>query len=168
MTKTKALYQAKLILDTLSKYEYNLLPQDDLKYIEQNMEYDENIKIDANIPLENQNIDDKTFDILEKILNKVDKSKLVSQVSEQPSEDINDIKQKNIILMELLERAKKENEKIPKIKELVEEYKKALQLKEQEIANLKQQNEDLFFSIKRIPKLFRKIFFKQFEQKMLK
>lgn len=168
MTKEKALYQAKLILDNLPKDEYALLPQEEIQYILENMEYDENITINPDIPLEAQDIDDTTVSILEKILNKVDKTKISIQTKVEAEDDINIIKLENIRLAKLLEDAKKENDKIPKIRELVEDYKKALKAKDGEIANLKQQNEQLYSSIKNTPKLFRKIFFKQFEQKMLK
>ena len=62
----------KYFLDYLPEEEYKLIPQDTIDYIEQNMEYDENIKISEDIPLEKQRIDDKTYEILEDIMKKID------------------------------------------------------------------------------------------------
>ena len=95
MTKEKALYQAKLILDNLPKDEYALLPQEEIQYILENMEYDENITINPDIPLEAQDIDDATVSILEKILNKVDKTKISTQTKVEAEDDINIIKLEN-------------------------------------------------------------------------
>ena len=55
-TKAKSLYQVKLILECLPEEEYKLIPEETINYIEDNFEYDENIAIDPNIPLEKQNI----------------------------------------------------------------------------------------------------------------
>ena len=68
MTKSEALYQVKLILDYLPEEEYKLIPKETIDYIEENFEYDENISIDPNIPLENQNIDDKAYEFLDKVI----------------------------------------------------------------------------------------------------
>lgn len=43
LTKAKALYQVKLILDYLPEEEYRQIPQEMIDYIEENLEYDENI-----------------------------------------------------------------------------------------------------------------------------
>lgn len=74
MTKEKALYQVKLILDYLPKEEYDLIPQETIDYIENNFEYDENFTLNPDIPLEEQNIDDKAYDFLEKVVKQAEKS----------------------------------------------------------------------------------------------
>ena len=63
--KAKALYQVKLILDYLPEEEYKLIPKETIDYIEDNFEYDQNIVIDPNIPLEQQKIDDKAYEMLD-------------------------------------------------------------------------------------------------------
>ena len=45
LTKPQYLYQAKLIIDCLPEEEYNSIPKETLKYIEENMQVDTNIKI---------------------------------------------------------------------------------------------------------------------------
>ena len=71
-TKAKSLYQVKLILECLPEEEYKLIPQETINYIEDNFEYDKNIAIDPNIPLEEQNIDNKTYEFLDKVLKEID------------------------------------------------------------------------------------------------
>lgn len=41
LSKAKALYQVKLILDYLPEEEYKLIPKETIEYIENNFEYDE-------------------------------------------------------------------------------------------------------------------------------
>lgn len=172
MTKEKALYQAKLIIDNLSEEEYNLIPKDFISYINENMEYDEKITINPNIPLEEQKIDDKTYDILEEMLNKIDKNaiKNIEESEEivEGSKEFEDLKNENMKLKKLAETLQLENSKIAKIKELVRDYKDELSKKSGEIEELKAQNEALYNSIKKCPKLIRKIYFKDFESKLLK
>ena len=72
LSKSKALYQVKLILDYLPEEEYKLIPQETIDYIEDNFEYDENITINPDIPLERQKIDDKAYELLDKIINQAE------------------------------------------------------------------------------------------------
>ena len=172
MTKEKALYQAKLIIDELSEEEYNLIPKDFIDYINENMEYDENIKINPDLPIEEQDIDDKTYDILEEMLSKIDKNAIKDIEDkggiQEGSAEFDSLKNENLQLKELTERLKKENSKIVQIKDLVQDYKDELSKKTKEIEDLKAQNEDLINSIKKPPKLIRKLYFKEFESKLLK
>ena len=69
--RAKALYQVKLILECLPEEEYKLIPQEKIDYIEENFEYDENFRIDPKKPLEKQKIDDKAYDLLEKIVKEI-------------------------------------------------------------------------------------------------
>ena len=75
LSKEKMLYQVKLILDYLPEEEYKLIPQETIDYIEDNFEYDENIVIDPSVPLENQKIDDKTYEFLDKMIKDIEKTK---------------------------------------------------------------------------------------------
>lgn len=170
LSKGKALYQVKLILDYLPREEYELIPKDKIKYIEENFEYDENIKVDQNIPLEKQNIDEKTYKILDEIVKSIENNKNSNIVSaDEISEYVANVKEKNkefdvkienIRLNNLIELLRKENGKIPKARELIEEYKVALKQKEAEIENLKKKNEQLYEEYKKIPSFIRKIFIK--------
>ncbi len=74
MTKAKAYYQAYLVLDCLSDEEYSLIPDELLEEIESKMEVDESIKVDSSIPLEKQKIDEKAYDILEKVIKAIEKN----------------------------------------------------------------------------------------------
>ena len=165
LTKAKMLYQVKLILDYLPKEEYNLIPKETINYIEENFEYDEKIQISPNIPLENQNIDDETYKYLEKIINEAEKNKKVSNNNEstdyiKESNKNFETSAENIRLQKLVKLLKKENEKIPKAKKLVEEYKNALAEKNKEIEVLEKNNKYLRELINRIPKFIRKFFIK--------
>lgn len=175
LTKAKALYQVKLILDYLPKEEYELIPQETIEYIEDNFEYDENISIDPTIPLEKQKIDDKAYELLEKIVEQTKKtkektndkeiSKYLEQVKKS-NENFN-IQIENIKLKNIIETLEKENEKIPKAKQLVEEYKEILKQKDIEIENLKENNKYLYECNQKIPKFIRKFFIKE-DIKLLK
>ena len=56
---------------------------------------------------------------------------------------------------------KKENEKIPKAKELLQDYKDALKQKDSEIEKLKSNNQELYEYIEKVPKFIRKIFIRE-------
>lgn len=172
MTKGQAFYQAKLIIDGLSEEEYNLIPKDFIDYVNENMEYDESITVDQSLPLEEQPIDDKTYDILEDMLNRIDKNAINEIESKEGivegSDEFDSLKSENLQLKELIARLKQENSKIVQIKDLVQEYKDELNKKSQEMEELKAQNQALFNSIQKAPKLVRKLYFKDFESKLLK
>ena len=164
LTNKKMLYQVKLILDCLPDNEYALIPKDTIDYIENNYEYDENIKIKPDIPLEEQNIDGQTYKMLEKIIKSVeskgkDVNQYISDVKEQNKEF--DAKVENVKLKNIIEMLKKENEKIPKAKELLQDYKDALKQKDSEIEKLKANNQELYEYIEKVPKFIRKIFIKE-------
>lgn len=74
MTKSKAYYQAYLVLECLSEEEYSLIPQELLNEIESKMEVDTSIVVDASIPLEKQKIDEKTYDILDRVIRAIEKA----------------------------------------------------------------------------------------------
>lgn len=170
LSKRKMLYQVKLILDYLPEEEYRLIPQDMINYIENNYEYDENIKINPNIPLEKQSIDDKTYEMLNKIEkqtlnNTKDIDNYIEKV-EKENKEFN-IKIENAKLKNKLELLEKENERIPKAKALLEEYNSALKQKETEIKILKEKNQKLNNYIQRIPKILRNVFTKEDDIKIL-
>lgn len=174
LTNEKVLYQVKLILDYLPEEEYRLIPQEEIDYIEKNFEYDKDIVINPNIPLENQKIDDKAYEILEKIIKKAEANKkLNTQEIVQHGDIVKesngkiDIEKENIRLKNIIETLEKENSKIPKIKELLEEYKEALKQKDNEIEKLKINNQGLYESIQKLPKIIRRIFIKHFDTKLL-
>ena len=170
MTKEKALYQAKLVIENLSDEEYALIPEEFLEYVNSNYEYDENITINPDIPLEQQQIDEKTYVILDEMLSRIDSKNIVTEDTDKKVIDDNSefLKSENIRLNSLIEMLQTENSKIPRIKELVTEYKTELEKKTNEIELLKQQNSELYSSIKKTPWLIRKMFFKDFENKLLK
>lgn len=176
ISKEKALYQVKLILDYLPEEEFRLIPQETIDYIEDNFEYDENFTINPNVPLEQQKIDDKAYEMLDQIIKKAEqfqkdnkKDELVSYLEEVKRENQEfDVKVENIRLKNIIETLEKENKKITKAKSLLEEYKEALKKKDIEIESLKKTNEDLYESINNLPRVIKKIFFKDFNEKLLK
>lgn len=168
MTKEKSLYQTKLILDYLPEEEYELIPKDMIEYIEANMDIDETMIIEPNTELDKQNIDEKTYDMLEKIIKKIKSTEIdnyVSAVKKQNKEY--EEKFENIKLKNIIETLKKENSKIPPIKALLEDYKKALAQYEKEIEELKSNNAILFESFNKIPSWIRNIFIKKDRLKQL-
>lgn len=178
LTKAKALYQVKLILDYLPEEEYKLIPQETIDYIEENFEYDENITIDPNIPLEKQKIDDKAYDLLDKIVKsaKDAKTKIYEENEYEIDTYVEEVKKsnnnynakiENIRLNNLVEILKEENSKIPKAKDLLMEYKEALKQKDNEIERLKKSNQDLYNCIEKLPRVIKKLFIKDLDIKLL-
>lgn len=169
LTKAKVLYQVKLILDSLPQNEYDLIPKNVIDYIEENFEYDQNITINPDIPLENQNIDSQTYDMLEKIIKGVEVEKntanhdeisdYIKKVKESNNEF--DIKVDNIRLKKMVETLKNDNKKIHKAKKLLQDYNTTLKNKNKEIQELKYKNEILMKKINVIPKFIRNIFIKE-------
>ena len=74
MTKAKAYYQAFLVLKCLSKEEYSLIPKRLLDEITSKMEQDPNITVDSTIPLEEQKIDEKAYDILDRVIKAIERA----------------------------------------------------------------------------------------------
>lgn len=179
VTKEKALYQVKLILDYLPDEEYKLIPKETIDYIENNFEYDENFSIDPNIPLEKQNIDYKAYETLDKIvkaaeynkrhmknLNTSEKNGNFEEINEWNNSNNAEIE--NVRLKNLVEVLKKENSKISKAKDLIAEYKNMLQQKDEEIENLKRRNDELYNCIQKLPKIIKVLFIKDLNKKLLK
>lgn len=98
--------------------------------------------------MEYQDIEDETYVELNKIIGEIEKNRVTRK-----NEGIKENREQ--------EEAKKENLKIPKAKALLEEYREALRKKDEEIASLKASNEQLYASIKKVPKFIRKIFMKE-------
>lgn len=178
VSKAKALYQVKLILDYLPEEEYKLIPKETIEYIEDNFEYDENFSIDPNIPLEKQKIDDKAFEMLDKIVKSAEMTKKENKSikNDEMVSYLKDIREsnrnynariENIRLKNLVEILKKENSKIPKAKDLLSDYKDALKQKEDEIEKLKKNNQDLYNCIQGLPKIIKKLFIKDLNIKLL-
>lgn len=178
LAKEKALYQVKLILDYLPEDEYKLIPQKTIDYIENNFEYDEKFSIDPKIPLEKQKIDDKAYDLLDKIVKSAELSMKQNKVTDNSriNADIQEIKEsnqnynakiENIRLKKLVSFLRKENDEILKSKELLEKYKNALKQKDNEIEKLKRNNQELYECIQKLPKIIRKIFIKDSDIKLL-
>ena len=148
ISKAKALYQVKLILDYLPDEEYKLIPKETIEYIDNNFEYDENFSIDPKIPLEKQKIDGKAYEMLDKIVKATEATKRENRLQDSAKMNayIQEVKEsnqnynakiENVRLKNLVETLKKENSKIPKAKDLLSDYKNALKQKEDEIEKLK-------------------------------
>lgn len=157
VTKSKALYQVKLILDYLPEEEYKLIPQETIDYIEENFEYDEEFIIDPKKSLEKQKIDDKAYDVLEKIIKQI-KNTYSNKSFDKYNNSFE--KDKIIKINNLIEYIRKENNKMSKAKELLEEYKEVLNEKDNEIEKLRKNNQELNECIQKIPKFIRKLFLK--------
>ena len=178
ISKAKALYQVKVILSYLPEEEFKLIPKETIDYIEDNFEYDEKFSIDPNIPLEKQKIDDKAYEILDKIVKSAETTKKENksiynseinaylQIVRESNKNYN-ARIENIRLKNLVELLKKENNKIPKAKELLSEYKDTIKEKDNEIEKLRRNNQDLYNCIQGLPKIIKKLFIKNDDIKLL-
>ncbi len=70
------------------------------------------------------------------------------------------LKIENVKLKKIINKLENENEKIYKAKNLIEDYKKVLERKNNEISSLKSEINYLSECLNRIPKVFRRIFIK--------
>ena len=150
LSQAKVLYQVKLILDYLPEEEYKLIPQEMIDYIEDNFEYDENFSIDPEIPLEKQKIDDKAFEMLDKIVRSAEITKKENKSIKNAEIDsyLKEIREsnqnynariENIRLKNLVEILKKENIEewdIEEFEELRYEYKIFTKNIQKEIGNI--------------------------------
>lgn len=171
ISKAKALYQVKVILSYLPEEEFKLIPKETIDYIEDNFEYDEKFSIDPNIPLEKQKIDDKAYEILDKIVKSAETTKKENksinnseinaylQIVRESNQNYN-ARIENIRLKNLVEILKKENSKISKAKNLLSKYKDAMKEKDNEIEELRRNNQDLYNCIQGLPKIIKKLFIK--------
>ena len=175
LSKAKTLYQVKLILDYLPAEEYRLIPQETIDYIENNFEYDENFTINPDIPLEDQDIDDATYELLDRIvklterareeeerkaLDNAEKDEYLKFIKK--SNQDYDMKMENIKLKKLVQMLKDENSKIKEAKELLSRYNELLKQSEEEIEKLEKSNRDLYNCINELPNIIKKIFLKNF------
>ena len=194
MTKEKAYYQAFLILEHLPKEEYSLIPQNLIDEIENHMEYDENITIDTSTSLESQKIDEKTYQILDKVIKSVERNqkqatynRTASDVKLRKDGEIKDYIRKCSTENELYEakiemaRLNKmiqdlmsENGKIDGAKELIAGYRDVANSKDEqiqkltvELETLRKNNEELCSMLNKVPRFVRKIFIKD-DFKLLK
>ena len=160
MTKEKALYQVKLVLDNLNEEDYNLIRKEDLDYVYNNMEYDENIKIDTNLPFEKLNLDPKAYDVLERIISNAE----IIQNQNISNENI----ETDTKYVELEKKYELQINKNEEMKKMIIEYKELVDKKDEELNRQSENNMQLYNSIKKCPYLIRKIFFREFEKKLLK
>lgn len=178
ISNDKVLYQVKVILDYLPEDEYKLIPKETIDYIEENFEYDENFSIDPNIPLEKQKIDDKAYEMLDKIVKsaEITKKENKSIINTEMNAYLQKVREsnknyntriENIRLKNLVDMLKKENSKIQKARDLLYEYKDAIKEKDNEIEKLRRNNQDLYNCIQRLPKIIKKLFKKNGDIKLL-
>lgn len=176
LTKEQYLYQAKLIIDCLQEEEYKQIPKGILEYIEENMEEDPNIVINPNVPLEEQDIDSKTWKLLQNIVQIIDENNFYEEYKKELNEYIEKVTEQNkgfearidnINLNKDISKLEVENEKIPQAKELVYGYKKVIENKDKEIEKLKKECNSLKEMLNKIPKFIKKLFLKNKKVKLL-
>jgi len=137
MTKEKALYQVKLILDYLPEEEYKLIPQETIDYIEDNFEYDENFTLNPDIPLEDQKIDDKAYDFLEKVVKQAEKAQK-NAVEEELKPYLESVSSSNKEFDAKIKREIRKKEEA--LKSYMEEVKKSNEDFETKIENIRLKN----------------------------
>lgn len=191
LSKEKAMYQTWLIIEGLPHEEKSLISVELLDEIQNTMEQDDSIKIDFSIPLEKQELDTKTWSMLNKIMKSVNKNgyKKSRKISEKYLNNSNVSKETSDykINEDYIEKIKLENtqllQELSKTKEnvrvLITGYKKAyedskkenVRLRkecENEINKLKQSCNDVIQMFDMIPRIIRRIFVKDEKIKMLR
>lgn len=167
MTKEEALYQVKLILECLDFEEYRKIPDETWDYIENNMEYNENIVIDPEMPLEKQNIDPQAKIFLKQVLKQIEEYKeepeeeeIVDKYEEYKGYSLEE-------LYKLVDKYKKESEKVPKAKALIKRCESAIKQNISEVEDLKKTNEELMTQINKCPKVIKFLFFRNIKRNLL-
>ncbi len=177
LSKSQYLYQAKLIIDCFPKEDYNSIPKETLKYIEDNMKVDSNIVINPEISLEEQDIDPQTWEFLQKIADDVSNNEFYEEYKKEIDEYINITNEQNegfkaridnINLNKDVLKLKKENQKIPKAKELIFGYQQVIANKDKKINQLEQECNSLKEMLDKIPKFIKMLFLRNKKVKLLK
>jgi len=161
LTKGKAYYQAYLVLDCLSEEEYSLIPNELLEEIKMKMEEDPEIKVDSSVPLEKQKIDEKTYDILDRVIkaieraygaDAIDNPEKYAIVNEEETKKQDKVEEFDLDI-EIEEKLKTKKDKVPEnAKELKEENLKlhniikALEEENQKISEAK----ELYYDYKEV------------------
>ena len=176
LSKPQYLYQAKLIIDCFPKEDYDSIPKKTLKYIEENMQVDPNIKINPEISLEEQDVDPQTWKFLKDIADEVSDNQFYEEYKYEISDYLNDIdvqnkgneaRIENINLHKDINQLKNENQKLPQAKDLIYGYQKLISQKDKEIKQLKQECDSLTDSLNRIPKFVKRLFLRNQKLKAL-
>ena len=176
LTQPQYLYQAKLIIDCFPKEDYDSIPRETLKYIEQNMQVDPNIVINPDISLEEQNIDSQTWQFLKKIADDISDKEFYEEYKNEINEYINRADEQNkgfiaridnINLTKDISKLKQENQKLPEAKELIFGYQKVIDNKDKKIKELEQECNTLKEMLNRIPKFIKMLFLRNKKMKLL-
>lgn len=174
LSNEKAMYQAYLIIENLPKDEKKLIPLEEIENLKNQMEIDDNIKINPALSLSRQKIDDKTLNILDSILKKVNINKLKNDFTEISEEkDVIDIKRisglltENYILNEKITNIENSNQKLEEYKEIATKFKDVLEILNNEKDKLLEKLEKVSKVYQELPSFVKKIFLKNKNVKML-
>ena len=176
LSKPQYLYQTKLIIDCFPKEDYESIPKETLKYIEDNMQVDSNIVINPDISLEEQDIDPQTWQLLQKIADDVSDREFYEEYKKDVDEYINIINEQNdgfkaridnINLSKDCLKLQKENLKLPKAKELIFGYQEVISNKDEKIKKLEEECNSLKEMLNKIPNFVRILFLKNKKVKLL-
>lgn len=176
LSNEKAMYQAYLVIECLPEEEKNLIPLEEIENLKKQMKIDENIKINPNISLSKQKIDDKTLDILDSILKRIDKNetKIKVELNEiKESQDVIDIKRisklltENYILNEKIKNIEGSNQKVEEYRDIAVKFKDVLEILNDEKDMLMVQLEKLNKTYNELPSLVKKIFLNNKKVKMI-
>ncbi len=176
LSKPQYLYQAKLIIDCFPKKDYDSIPKETLKYIEDNMKVDSNIVINPEISLEEQDIDPQTWEFLQKIADDVSDREFYEEYKKDIAQYLNLANEQNegykarvdnINLNKDVSKLQKENQKLPKAKELIYGYQQVIANKDEKIKELEQECNSLKEMLNRIPKFIRMLFLRNKKVKLL-
>lgn len=176
LSKPQYLYQAKLIIDCFPKKDYDSIPKETLKYIEDNMKVDSNIVINPEISLEEQDINPQTWEFLQKIADDVSDREFYEEYKKDIAQYLNLANEQNegykarvdnINLNKDVSKLQKENQKLPKAKELIYGYQQVIANKDEKIKELEQECNSLKEMLNRIPKFIRMLFLRNKKVKLL-
>ena len=176
LSTEKAMYQAYLIIECLPEEEKNLIPLEKIENLKNQMEIDESIKINPNISLSKQKIDDKTIDILESILKKIDKSEIqyktkFNNVKEEQDVvnilKLSELLTENYMLNEKIKNIESSNQKIEDYREIATKFKDILEILNNENEVLLSKLEKLNKIYEELPVFVKKIFLRNKKVKMI-
>lgn len=176
LSTEKAMYQAYLIIECLPEEEKRLIPLEEIENLKNQMEVDERIKINPNISLSKQKIDDRTLDILDFILKKINKNepKIKTELNEikEHQDVINIVKlsellTENYMLNEKIKNIENTNQKVEGYREIAIKFKDVLETLNNEKDMLIVKLEKLNKAYEELPVFVKKIFLRNKKVKMI-
>lgn len=164
LSNEKAMYQAYLIIENLPENEKKLISSEEIEKLKNNMDIDESIKINPEIDLKKQNIDEKTFKILNCIFKKSENTleNIIKNNNDNKTfiqiKSLKELLMENYILIERLDSFKVKNQNLKEYKDTLISFKKLFEGLKKEKESLLEKQQKIIKAYEEIPNSIKRIF----------